>query len=86
MRFFSARLNLDKGILLNFKFFLVNLFQYKTALPVAEGEKGMGEGWGGWERRCGQDGDFSRLKGLKGLKIKPFSHFCTDFQCILEDG
>ena len=31
MRFFSARLNLDKGILLNFKFFLVNLFQYKTA-------------------------------------------------------
>ena len=32
MRFFSARLNLDKGILLNFKFFLVNLFQYKTAV------------------------------------------------------
>ena len=32
MRFFSARLNLDKGILLNFKFFLVNLFQYKTSV------------------------------------------------------
>ena len=35
MRFFSARLNLDKGILLNFKFFWVNLFQYKTALTWA---------------------------------------------------
>ena len=22
----------------------------------------------------------TRLKGLKGLKIKPFSHFCSDFQ------
>ena len=22
----------------------------------------------------------TRLKGLKGLEIKPFSHFCSDFQ------
>ena len=60
MRFFSARLNLDKGILLNFKFFLVNLFQYKTALPVAEGEKGMGE--------AGEDGDggLGRMGNFRG--------------------
>ena len=60
--------------------------QQGSALPVAEGEKGMGEGWGGWERRCGQDGDFSRLKGLKGLEIKPFSHFFSECQCVLSLG
>ena len=31
MRFFSARLNFDNGIVLKFDGFLVNLFQYKTA-------------------------------------------------------
>ena len=30
MRFFSARLNFDNGIVLKFDGFLVNLFQYKT--------------------------------------------------------
>ena len=33
MRFFSARLNFDNGIVLKFDGFLVNLFQYKTAFP-----------------------------------------------------
>ena len=32
MRFFSARLNFDNGIVLKFDGFLVNLFQYKTSL------------------------------------------------------
>ena len=32
MRFFSARLNFDNGIVLKFDGFVVNLFQYKTAL------------------------------------------------------
>ena len=30
MRFFSARLNFDNGIVLKFDGFLVNLFQYKS--------------------------------------------------------
>ena len=34
MRFFSARLNFDNGIVLKFDGFLVNLFQYKTAAGV----------------------------------------------------
>ena len=35
MRFFSARLNFDNGIVLKFDGFLVNLFQYKTIATVA---------------------------------------------------
>ena len=34
MRFFSARLNFDNGIVLKFDGFLVNLFQYKTQLNL----------------------------------------------------
>ena len=40
MRFFSARLNFDNGIVLKFDGFVVNLFQYKTAHEgLAEGLK-----------------------------------------------
>ena len=35
MRFFSARLNFDNGIVLKFDGFLVNLFQYKTSPDFA---------------------------------------------------
>ena len=34
MRFFSARLNFDNGIVLKFDGFLVNLFQYKTTRHI----------------------------------------------------
>ena len=36
MRFFSARLNFDNGIVLKFDGFVVNLFQYKTRHGEAE--------------------------------------------------
>ena len=43
MRFFSARLNFDNGIVLKFDGFLVNLFQYKTArgLVAADSRRWM---------------------------------------------
>ena len=45
MRFFSARLNFDNGIVLKFDGFVVNLFQYKTAFDtkLIGGDGALGE-------------------------------------------
>ena len=92
MRFFSARLNFDNGIVLKFDGFLVNLFQYKTNL--VKGGKGKPSRRKTAEKSgkviavkslCAVNTCKSKPSHLKILRIRQKNSSCERVNAVLAD-